>query len=431
VKENGMTGNPAAPIEAPGGRVAAVAAVAAGGQQRLVGGEFDGAALDDVSGPREQVAVRVADRERVQQQPTDGVRDLGLPGDGVADQLPGSPEQMRQARLVAGFGEAPVGRPPVALQHPAETFSQEACGLLVAAARSDQVHGHAVVTDEHPQPLTPARHAPPGLIGGDRRALAHGEHERLAGRLGRPREPADRLMQGAGSDGDAHELQDLGDLAHRDPEFLVELRGDRDRPRPDLRAGRADRVAGLIGVAALRAPAAAPAAPAADPKAAHMPADPADLLLVLIDLVLELKLAPAARARIGQPDEDLLIDMIGDRPMRSNAVVLAAATPRPGRVLLRLALGKRRRLTLPGPPRLLQLPPQPRVLGRQTLDPRTQPRIAPIAASATHTPATTPRACRAAHTPTLHTRKVPCTQEEPCRYLRRPDRVRPALTHYR
>jgi hypothetical protein len=64
-------------------------------------------------------------------------------------------------------------------------------------------------------------------------------------------------MQAAGSDGDAHELQDLGDLAHRDPEFLVEPRGDRDRPRPDLRAGRADRVAGLIGVAALRTPAAA------------------------------------------------------------------------------------------------------------------------------------------------------------------------------
>jgi hypothetical protein len=144
-----------------------------------------------------------------------------------------------------------------------------------------------------------------------------------------------------------------------------------------------------------------------------MPADPADLLLVLIELVLELKLAVAARARIGQPDEDLLIDMIGDRPMRSGPVVLAAAAPPAWPGPASAPLGKRRRLTPPGRPRRLQLPAQPRVLGRQTLDPHAQPRIAPIAASATQTPATAPRACRATHTPTPHTCKVPCTQEEP------------------
>jgi hypothetical protein len=50
---------------------------------------------------------------------------------------------------------------------------------------------------------------------------------------------------------------------------------------------------------ALRALAAGPAAPAADPKAAHVPADLDDLLLVLIDLVDELKLPVAARAASG------------------------------------------------------------------------------------------------------------------------------------
>jgi hypothetical protein len=39
--------------------------------------------------------VRVADRESIQQEPADGVRDLGLPGDRVGDQLAGAPEQMR------------------------------------------------------------------------------------------------------------------------------------------------------------------------------------------------------------------------------------------------------------------------------------------------------------------------------------------------
>ena len=387
--------------------------------------------LDDVAVRGcEQVAVRVADGERVQQQPADGVRDLRLSGDRVGDQLPGSPEQVREACLVAGVSEAPVGRPPVALEHPGEAVCEDAAGLLVAAARGDQVDGHAVVCDEHPQPLTPARHAPAGLVGGDRRALAHGEHERLAGRLGRPREPADRLIQPARSDADAEQPQDLADLAHRDPELLVQLRGDRDRPRTDLRAGRADRVAGLIAVAALRAPPATQAAPAADPKAPHVPADPADLLLVLIDLILELKLAATARARLGQRHPDLLVDMIGDRPVRSGPVLLAAAAPRPGWFLPGLALRERRRLTLAGPPRLLQLLAQPLVLGRQPLVLRAQPRISPIAANAAQTPATPPRAYRATSWPTLHTCTVPCTRQESCRHLRRPDRVNPALTHY-
>ena len=91
----------------------------------------------------------VADGERVQQQPADGVRDLGLPGDGVADQLPGPAQQVRQARLVLGVGEAPVGRPPVAFQDAGEPRAEDALGLLVAAARRDQVHG-CVVADEHP-----------------------------------------------------------------------------------------------------------------------------------------------------------------------------------------------------------------------------------------------------------------------------------------
>jgi hypothetical protein len=77
-----------------------------------------------------------------------------------------------------------------------------------------------------------------------------------------------------------------------------------------------------------------------------MPADPADLLLVLIDLVLEHKLALTARARVGQRHPDLLIDVIRDRPVRPRSVILTAAAPRLGRILLRLALRKRRRLTL-------------------------------------------------------------------------------------
>ncbi|HYN63002.1 MAG TPA: hypothetical protein VES36_00240 [Candidatus Limnocylindrales bacterium] len=173
-----------------------------------------------------------------------------------------------------------------------------------------------------------AGHAPAGLIGGDRATGADREHQRLVGRLTRGGQAADRLVQAAGGNGQPEQLKDLADLAHRDAELLVELRGDRDRARPQLRAGGPDRVAGLIGVASLRPLAAAPAAPTADPKVTHVPADLQDLLLVLIDLVLELKLsAAAARARIRQPDPDLLIDMTWDTPVRLGAVLLAALAP--------------------------------------------------------------------------------------------------------
>jgi len=75
----------------------AVLAVVAGVQERLVVGDLDGGTLDvdDVCGRgREQVAVGVADGERVLEQPARGVRDLGLSGDGVGDQLAGAPEQV-------------------------------------------------------------------------------------------------------------------------------------------------------------------------------------------------------------------------------------------------------------------------------------------------------------------------------------------------
>ena len=161
-----------------------------------------------------------------------------------------------------------------------------------------------------------------------------------------------------------------------------------------------------------------------------MPANPDDLLLVLIDLVLELKLATAARARIGQRHPNLLIDMIGDRPVRPGAVVLTAPAPRPRRVLLRIALGKRRRLTLPRPPRLLELPPQPRVLGQQPLVLRAQPRAAGIAPSTTQAHSATPSDPTLTHWPTIHDCRIPCTQQETSHPLRRSDRFRPALTQY-
>src|SRR3954447_25496478 len=113
---------------------------------------------------------------------------------------------MRDTCLVAGVFEAAVGGPPVALQNAGEVLAEDAVGLLVAAARSDQVDGH-VVADEYPQPLAPAghppaaneppppgapaAHPPAGLTRGARPAGRDGEHQRLTRRRRGGREPAD------------------------------------------------------------------------------------------------------------------------------------------------------------------------------------------------------------------------------------------------
>src|SRR4051794_6256750 len=120
-------------------------------------------------------------------------------------------------------------------------------------------------------------------------------------------------------------------------------------------------------MAALRALAAATAAPASDPEVAHVPAHPDDLLLILIDLVLEHQLALTTRAADRHRHPDLLIDTLGNRPMRLGPVLRAAAASRPRRIALGLPLRERRRLSLARAPRRLQLRAQPRVLRQKPL----------------------------------------------------------------
>jgi hypothetical protein len=77
----------------PGGDdlVAVVAVVAAGGwQERLIVGDLESGALDHCVRVK-QVMVLIANRQGVLQ-PAHGVGHLGLPGDGVGDQLTGPPE---------------------------------------------------------------------------------------------------------------------------------------------------------------------------------------------------------------------------------------------------------------------------------------------------------------------------------------------------
>ena len=148
---------------------------------------------------------------------------------------------------------------------------------------------------------------------------------------------------------------------------------------------------------------ATPAVPPTDPVAAHMRGHRhQDLLLILINPVLVIDLAATARARIRRGNRDLLIDMIGNRPVPVTAVALTAAPPTSARVRLRVALGKRRRLTLARPPRLVKLTAQQGVLHTKALHLRPQPHNASITTIASNPQPTTLRAHHAAHRPTLH-----------------------------
>jgi hypothetical protein len=144
------------------------------GEQAAVG-LMGGAHPKQLVGPLVQVAhaqvqlagvdhlALVAQRERVLEDPSGGVRDARLPSDRVGDQLAGPPQQTRMRGLVLGIGELPIGRPPIALQHPREVRAENPGGVLVPAATGDHVHGD-VLAAERPQPRLLSVDSPAGLI---------------------------------------------------------------------------------------------------------------------------------------------------------------------------------------------------------------------------------------------------------------------------
>jgi hypothetical protein len=83
------------------------------------------------------------------------------------------------------------------------------------------------------------------------------------------------------------------------------------------------------------------------------------IFLILVIEPLTIDRSSTRRTAVRQRHLDLLIHMIRHRPVRMPAMLNAATTPTPTRVLLQITLGERRRLTLPRPPRLLKLTPQP------------------------------------------------------------------------
>src|SRR5579884_889635 len=310
----------------------------------------------------------ITQAERVLEQPPDRVRNAGLAGERVLDQPGRALEQMRVAGLMGGVLEAAIRRPAVALQHAREVLAENLRGVLIPAA-GDQIHRHAAVADERPQPLLARGDPPAGLVRGDHRAVADRQRQRLVGRLQRLRLAGDRLHHPARRDLDPELGQRPRRLLGREPQFLVQLRRERHRPRSEHRSRRTKRVGGLVRMTALMAFATTATAPAID---AETPADGPrlrQLLLVLLNNVDELDL-PAPLAPLRSRRLERLVNLRRRSPVTLATIPRPCPSPRPARLLLGLPTRERRRLTLRRTPQLLEL-------SLQLLDPRPQPLVLP------------------------------------------------------
>lgn len=269
--------------------------------------------------------------------------DLGLAGDGVAEQLAAAAQQMRQTRLMRRTGELAARRPPVTLDHPGEPFAQDALGVAVAATAGDVIPRH-LLADIGPQPVAVAVDPPARLVRGDRRRVPRppmslfGDHRRQVPVIAHTRRaatPPTRAPAGPASPPAGPSASDV-------------CSGWRPRTRR-----RHSRRSGPTRP------------PRGAPDCAPAPA-PLELLAHLVEHDSTVTVRTARR----QPHRHRLLDPIVGGPIttRLGPVGAARSATRPLRVGLLGVGGERRRLSLAFPPRRFQPPPQPLHL-------RSQPRI--------------------------------------------------------
>jgi hypothetical protein len=212
---------------------------------------------------------------------------------------------------MGGGGEPPIGRPPVAFQHPGVVAAEHRLGVVEAATRSDAVDDHALA-GERPQPRPMPRHPPAGLIRRHNRADPDPAHQRVPCGRRPPARPMKRLDHPTRGHLEAELTQQAGDLGRRQAQPLGQPHGERDRPRADLHPSRAQRIGGLLGMAGLDAsPAAAAATDLKVVAGHHRRARRRQVFLVLAGHPFHLQLVAAVRADRRQPHTDHPVDPLG------------------------------------------------------------------------------------------------------------------------
>ena len=145
---------------------------------------------------------------------------------------------------------------PSTMRYPSKSGPRISCGHSVAASACPRANGidRDVLIAEHPQPSVDGVDSPTGLIGMDDVGFPKGVDEQVIGRLGQIGEPLLGADQSARTDGEvAIGLEEVTDLAIRNAQAVFEFGGHGQDHRAESVAGSADRVGGLLGMAALTA----------------------------------------------------------------------------------------------------------------------------------------------------------------------------------
>ena len=124
--------------------------------------------------------------------------------------------------------------------------------------------------------------------------------------------------------------------------------------RADLRAGRAKRIRGLLEVTALHPTATGTTTPDLHAEPGHDRGRDPEIGLILIGFTGQFDLSATTPTRCGQHDVENPLRVGRHVTMSVAAMRLAGLAARPSRVIDRVTLGERRRLTFPATPRVAQ-----------------------------------------------------------------------------
>lgn len=295
----------------------------------------------------------IARGERALQDALDVRREMVLAV--IGDQRATPPEQMGQTGLMNRVIEAAIGRPPVAHQRPGEVGAEDRGGLLEAAARQNGVHGR-VGCGERPEPLQLAADFPARFIGTDDGTVTDLRSQRVVGGTRAIGGAVQRVDEAARRDVEAKAVAKQGaDFGEWQAQLRVQHRRERDRLRPKLRRGRAQRIGRLQRMPALHAATTGAAATNLDRKRAHDRLDDRQVFLVLLRAAGAAEPSTTMRARLRQACAIPFVNMRGERTVGFAAVRTTRSPAGSSRMTCRSAARERRRLAVHLATRVVEL----------------------------------------------------------------------------
>src|SRR2546425_4153581 len=275
---------------------------------------------------------------------------------------------MGQAGLVQGLEKLTIDAPAIAHQKAGKVRPQHHRRLFKPTPRLNRIDRDLRST-EGPHPPQLSAHSPSGLVRGYTGTAANLLDQRLISRLPLVRHPGHGLAQSSPTHPQSEGFfQYGGGLAVGQSQTFIELRGQGQRSRTQLRSGAAQRIGGLPGMPALHPSSATPTTSHLNAKLNALHSWFRNLGLILGYDALFLHSPSAVRTLPRQGYVDYLIDASRNGPTTPPPVLAACFASR----FLRMRLGtpprEGGRLTLGRSQRLFQQTSQSLVLFLQLVD---------------------------------------------------------------